>query len=680
MKMFRAGGSVSSRTTLSLVRPGRLRQWWLDRSVLVKGMIVVSIPLAALLAITSASLVLQASERQERRVGTAASNLSASANQVLADAVNAETGLRGYVATGEPLFLQPYNLTLNRFGRDLRALHAAAIAGGYSRPERAVEQTAATEMAELKQMRSATARGVPAAAQRSALDTGKKTMDLLRSEVGGLVRGPSAVLVARRADINRMETEIDTLTIVGLALGVVAGLIGVALFASGISGRLVFAAANADRLGEGKPLEPVVGAADELGRLSASLVRAETLLVSRAEELITTRDEAVRATKAKNVFLSSTSHELRTPLNSVLGFTQLLQLSELSEEDRDSVERILGAGRHLLALINELIDISRIESGEFSLSVEPVLMRPVVEEACQLMAPLAAQRSIVISQHCPHPDLAVHADRQRLSQILVNLASNAIKYNREGGTIAISCQPEGDDHVSLAVADTGPGMAASDLDRIFTPFERLGAEQSGIEGTGIGLPLARAFAEAMSGRLTATSEPGNGATFTLILPRSADIPQLAPARAPAALTDGQAPAETGTRVLYIEDNPANIEVVTRFLRTRPKLRLRSATSGRSGLDVVLREVPDLLLLDLHLPDLSGDEILRQIRANPATADLPVAILSAEASPDVIRRMRASGVTAYLTKPLDLAELGRLIDSFVERREREAGPAPRTTPA
>jgi signal transduction histidine kinase/ActR/RegA family two-component response regulator len=679
--MFRAGGSVNSRPTLSLVRLSRLRQWWLDRSVLVKGMIVVSIPLAALLAITSASLVLQASEQQERRVGTAASNLSTSANRVLADAVNAESGVRGYVATGESLFLRPYNVTVTRLGHELTVLRAAARAAGYSRRERVVEATAAEAMAELGQMRSATARGVPAAAQRSALDNGMKTMDVFRGDVAGLVSGPSAVLAARRADINRMETEIDTLTIVGLALGIVAGVIGVSLFTSGISRRLVLAAANADRLGEGKPLKPVADAADELGRLSGALVEAEALLISRADELIATRDEAVRATKAKNVFLSSTSHELRTPLNSVLGFTQLLQLSELSEEDRDSVERILGAGRHLLALINELIDISRIESGEFSLSVEPVLVHPVVEEACRLMAPLAAQRSIVISQHCPHPDLAVHADRQRLSQILVNLASNAIKYNREGGTITITCQPEGPGHVSLAVADTGPGMVAADLERIFTPFERLGAEQTGIEGTGIGLPLARAFAQAMSGRLTATSEPGTGATFTLTLPRSTDIAGIAPAGAPAAaLPGGPAPAETGTHVLYIEDNPANIEVVTRFLRTKPSVRLQSARSGRSGLDLARREVPDLLLLDLHLPDLSGDEVLRQLRADPATADLPVAILSAEASPDIIRRMRARGVTTYLTKPLDLAELGRLVDSFVERRERPAGQAPRTTSA
>ncbi len=259
-------------------------------------------------------------------------------------------------------------------------------------------------------------------------------------------------------------------------------------------------------------------AGDELGRLRRLPERAEELLVSRTAELIAARDEAVTATQAKNAFLSSTSHELRTPLNAVLGFAQLLQLSDLSQEDGDGVERILAAGHHLLALINELIDIARIESGEFSLSVEPVAVQPVVEETCQLMAPLAADRSITISQPCPAPGLAVKADRQRLRQILVNLLSNAIKYNRVGGTITITCQAAGPDQASLAVADTGPGIPAADLDRIFDPFERLGAEQTAIEGTGIGLPLARAFAEAMHGHLTAASVPGEGTTFTVTCP------------------------------------------------------------------------------------------------------------------------------------------------------------------
>ncbi len=645
-------------------------------------MIVVAVPLVALIAVTSSSLVLQHSERQERQVALTASTVNSSAQQIIADSVNAETGLRGYVATDDPLFLQPYNLTLTRIARDRAALRAAAVAEGDSRAERTVEAATTKEMAELAQMRSAVSAGASATALKPALVNGKKTMDVLRSQIAALANGPAAIVMARRADITRMESAIDLVSIAGLVLGILAGVIGVALFASGISGRVTVAAANADRLGEGQPLEPVQGAGDELGQLADSLVRAEGLLVSRTTELVTARDEAVLASQAKNSFLSSTSHELRTPLNAVLGFTQLLQLSDLSNEDQDAVERILAAGRHLLALINELIDIARIESGEFSLSVEPVAVQPVVEETCQLMTPLAADRSVTVSLQCPWPGLAVRADRQRLSQILVNLVSNAIKYNRDGGTVTITCRATSPDQATLTVADTGPGIPPTDLERIFVPFERLGAEQTAIEGTGIGLPLARAFAEAMKGQLTAASVPGEGATLTVTLPRTSDILQTPEDdyTAPVALTapDGQAGADI--RILYIEDNPANIEVVARFMKSRPNLRLQSVTSGQAGLEVASREAPDLILLDLHLPGLHGDEVLRRLREKPATARIPVAILSAEAAPAVIRRMRSSGVIAYLTKPLDLTELGQLLDSFMPGHDREASAASRMEPA
>jgi signal transduction histidine kinase/ActR/RegA family two-component response regulator len=649
-------------------RPG---QWWLNRSVRVKGTIVVAIPLIALLAVTVASLVLQHNERQERSVALTAAALNTAAQQVLSDAVNAETGVRGYAATRDPLFLQPYKLTLTRIAGDLAALRAAAIAEGDSRAERVATTTTTTTLAELARLRSAVSAGVPAMARVSAWSTQKATMDRLRSQIAALAKGPAAIAVARRADIIRVEATIDRVSLAGLALGLLAGVFGIALFASGISSRVTVAAANADRLGEGQPLEPVGGAADELGRLADSLVRAEKLLVRRTTEMVTARDKAVTATQAKNAFLSSTSHELRSPLNAVLGFAQLLQLSDLNREDRDAVERILVAGRHLLALINELIDIARIESGDFSLSVEPVAVQPVIEETCQLMATLAADRSITISRPESCPGLATQADRQRLKQILINLVSNGIKYNRAGGTVTITCQAPGPGEITLEVADTGPGIQAADLERVFDPFERLGAEQTAIEGTGSGLPLARAFAQAMPGRLTARSVPvtarsvpGEGATFTRILPRTGDltpepsVDQLIPLQrvAPEDLTG------TRMRILYIEDNPANIEVVSRFMKTRPDMRLRSVTSGQAGLEAVSREIPSLILLDLHLPGMHGDEVLRRLRANPATADIPVAILSAEAAPSVIRRMRASGVIAYLTKPLDLTELGELLDS------------------
>jgi signal transduction histidine kinase/CheY-like chemotaxis protein len=662
-----------------------MHRWWLDRSMRAKGMVVVAVPLIALIAVTSASLVLEQNERQERSVALTASALNTAAQQVLADAVNAETGVRGYAATRDPLFLQPYNVALGRAARDQAALNAAAVAEGDSGAELAAAATTAMAMAELVKLRSAISAGTSVAALRPGLENGKTTMDRLRKQTAALTRGPTALNLARRTDITRLESTIDWVSIAGLAFGVLAGVIGVGLFGSGISRRVTRAAANADRLGEGQPLEPVPmpSAGDELGRLARSLMRAEELLARRTTELISARDEAETATQAKNTFLSSTSHELRTPLNAVLGFAQLLQLSDLSPEDQDGVERILAAGHHLLALINELIDIARIESGGFSVSVEPVAVQPVVEETCQIMSPLAADRSITITQSCPPAGLAVKADRQRLRQILVNLLSNAIKYNRVGGTVTITCLAVSADQTSLTVADTGPGIPSADLDRIFDPFERLGAELTAVEGTGIGLPLARALAEAMGGHLTAASVLGEGTTFTITLPRSPDLAQ-APAddegsRVPVPRIAPDDSAGESIHILYIEDNPANIEVVTRFLQTRPSMRLRSVTSGQAGLEAASRDIPDLILLDLHMPGLHGDEVLRRLRDKPTTAGIPVAILSAEASPAIIRHMRTTGIVAYLTKPLDLTELGRLLDSVAAGYRRQAGPPARTPP-
>ena len=348
------------------------------------------------------------------------------------------------------------------------------------------------------------------------------------------------------------------------------------------------------RLGEGRPLEPLRPARDEIGQVAESHLRTTELLARRDAELTAARDEALRATQAKTSFLSHTSHELRTPLNSILGFTQLLELSDLSDEDRDSTGRILGAGRHLLALINDLIDIARIESGELSLSLGPVGILPVIEEVGRLMSPLAAERSIEIVQNGPPPALAARTDRHRLRQILVNLVSNAVKYNRPAGRITISVLAENSSQVSLVVADTGPGLAEEDLDRIFVPFQRLDAEFTDIEGSGIGLPLARTLAEAMGGQLTASSVLGAGAAFTLTLPRDLDQDQdqdldldLDQATGPASPAGPWAPAwagssgEAGTllSVLYVEDNPANAEVISRFLAGPAPRCIRPGPAG-----------------------------------------------------------------------------------------------------
>ena len=661
-----------------------VRRWWLDQSLRKKSLIVVAAPLVALMAITSANLLLQQNQSHERTVSLDARALASTASLVLADAVNAETGVRGYAATRDPLFLAPYNLTLTRIGAERSALRDAAVIEGDGRQQRAVDSTTGRELSELAQLRSAVGRGVPVGRLLNRLETGKTTMDLLRVQVARLASGPTALVAVQHNKLTMLQKKIELLDVIGLAVGLLAGLAGVALFASGISSRVGKNAENARRLGEGQPLEPIVYAGDEIGRLAQSHLRAEQLLASRAADLVKARDAAMQATQAKNTFLSSTSHELRTPLNSILGFAQLLEMSELSADDSDGVERILGAGRHLLALINELIDIARIESGDLSLSLEPVLISPLIEETGQLMAPLAAERSIRIIQQCTHPALAVQADRQRVAQVLVNLISNAVKYNHQGGTITISCQEHGTGQAAIVVSDTGPGISPENIERVFVPFDRLGAEATAVEGTGIGLPLARTLTEAMHGQLTVSSVLGQGAAFTVRLPRAPDLVYIPPPGiAPAPLAAGRhSPAGTGLSILYIEDNPANIEVVTRFLRGRPNTRLRYEASGRAGLECAVRDRPDIILLDLHLADIHGDQVLSELKAEPATAAIPVVVLSADASQGVIHRLLANGALAYLTKPIELAELGELLDTFAATRaqDRQSRPATRIVPA
>jgi len=648
-----------------------LRRWWLDLSLRAKGLIVVAVPLIALMGIISANLQLQHSESHERTISTDARNLADAATQVLAGAVNGETGIRGYAATRDPIFLAPYNLTLTRIAAERELLRKDAVIAGDGRQQLTVNATTGQELAELAQLRTAISDGTSAANLSPALLHGKTTMDRLRRQFADLAAAPTALVAVQHDKLTALQTRIELLDIAGLVLALLAGLAGVALFTSGIASRVDMNAENARRLGEGQPLEPILSAGDEIGRLADLHLRAEALLARRAADLTAARDSAVRATQAKNSFLSSTSHELRTPLNAVLGFAQLLQLSELSEDDSDGVERILSAGRHLLALINELIDIARIESGDLGMSLEPVLVRPVIEESCQLMAPIAAERSIqIITDRIPAA-LAAYVDRQRLAQILVNLISNAVKYNHKDGTITISAQEQGTGQVRIVVTDTGPGLAPDDLERIFVPFERLGAERTEVEGTGIGLPLAKALTEAMKGQLTVASVLGQGAAFTVSLARAPDLIPVPAPSPPASLMAGpRAPAGAGLSVLCIDDNPANLEVVARYLRSRPGARLLSAASGRAGLECAARDVPDIILPDLHLPDLQGDQVLNELKANPATAAIPVIVLSADASPGVIRRLLGGGAFAYLTKPIELAELGGLLDTCAAARAQD----------
>jgi len=383
----------------------------------------------------------------------------------------------------------------------------------------------------------------------------------------------------------------------------------------------------------------------------------ESRVAERTAELVRARDEAERANAAKSEFLSRMSHELRTPMNAILGFAQVLEMDDaLPPRQRGFVQEVRRAGAHLLELINELLDLSRIESGRLAVTIEPVDLDGVIEQSLGLVAPLAAARDIALTRDAAAVAPPVLGDATRLRQILVNLLGNAIKYNRRGGQVALVCERRDATTVRVAVVDDGPGIAPERVDRLFQPFERLGAEAGPVEGTGIGLALSRHLAEAMGGRMGVQTEPGRGATFWIDMPLG---------EAPA----GEAPSETGAgrnagpalQVLYIEDNVANLRVVEAMLRLRPALRLTTAMRGEHGLELARRLRPDVILLDIHLPGLDGYAVLEALRGDGATRDIPVIALSADAMPAEIERGRRAGFVHYLTKPVIIDHLFDALD-------------------
>jgi PAS domain S-box-containing protein len=369
------------------------------------------------------------------------------------------------------------------------------------------------------------------------------------------------------------------------------------------------------------------------------------------------RTVADQASLAKDEFLSSMSHELRTPLNAVIGFSQVLESGPLTDEQLEAVAHIGQAGHHLLAIINEVLDFARVTAGHAAVHAESAAIAGTVDEAIALVQVAAAEAGVIVGAHGPH-DLAALADRQRLRQVVLNLLSNAVKYNRPGGDVTVTWGAAAPGRVQLRVADTGRGISAELLARLFVPFDRLDADvATAREGSGLGLAVSQSLLGAMGGTIAVTSEPGRGTTFTVDLP-GAPAAVAAPDRPePPAVPDPSSPL----RVLYIEDDPSNLRLVQHIFRARPGIELIAAARGRVGLELARSLVPDLVLLDLTLPDVPGEQVLRELQADPATAEVPVVVMSADASPDRMASLQAMGAVDYLTKPLDVAGLLEVAD-------------------
>lgn len=378
--------------------------------------------------------------------------------------------------------------------------------------------------------------------------------------------------------------------------------------------------------------------------------------------------EAEAASRAKSEYLSRVSHELRTPLTVIVGFAGLLEMENPRPDQEASIAMVLQGGDQLLRMIDDLLEISRVESGREEVTLTAVRVDEVIAESVALVALSASQRRVAV-----HHDLEssagerVMGDAQRLMQVMLNLLTNAIKYNREGGHVDISVRSAAGDRLRLIVRDSGPGIAHDLLPRLFQPFDRLGAERTTVTGTGLGLALSKHLVETMDGTIGVDTEPGKGAAFWVELARATEAEEevaeaitAAPAVAvmPSRAQLGAAAAKTA---LYVEDNLANLELVQRTLEHRPAVRLLPLMQGGLALDLAVQQCPDLILLDVHLPDINGDEVLRRLKGDDRTRDIPVIMLSADATPSQASRFRRAGAGAYLTKPIRVRELLSAID-------------------
>ncbi len=426
------------------------------------------------------------------------------------------------------------------------------------------------------------------------------------------------------------------------------------------------------------PGSGVAQASDSLGFLFVATDQSERL---RAGELEVARRRAEAASQAKSEFLSRVSHELRTPMNAMLGYAQLLLLEEghpLDGHQRERVARIEAAGWHLVTLINDVLDLSTIESGNARIQMADVDVALVINESVRLLAPLAETARVTLAVALP-PHLAreawsVQADATRLRQVLVNVIGNAIKYNLENGRVDVTVHvrapaphagEEGveDDsgRVVVEISDTGRGMTAAQLVRLFSAFDRLGLEAGPIEGTGIGLVISRRLIERMGGDIAVDSRPDVGTRVTLTLRRALGVPPLAAGNAAARATPS---GGVGGQIVYVEDNPINALLMQEVIEQRPDCRLHLAVSVRDGIDLIERLRPDLVLVDLHLPDGSGLEVAEWMRTTPLLTRVPVVVVSADSTQIQRDAATVAGVRAYLAKPIRLAETLQLIDELL----------------
>ncbi len=642
-----------------------ISQFWQNLPLASKGIFVIMLPLAVLLAslaslynlekqLSSLENQLKLALQNQRDIETVHTNL-----------LLASTGVRDFLLTGDKLFLDTFHSAKNQLPKLLIKLDQQLESDDQKSRINSISHLVQDNLKRLEIL-SKNESDVASEELIQQFKLQVNNMELLRSEIE-LLKKEEALLVSEDQNKIKLQRQRNIrITLLAAISGIVGSIVAVWIFSGTIVKRVRLLRDSAAHLAKAEGLELPSRSKDELGQLSDELDHASKLLAKTIYETTQARKDAEQANKEKSMFLSRTSHELRTPLNAILGFAQLL-LAELENgKHKDNVNMIKSAGDHLLKLIDEVLDIARIESGELKLKLEPTPINDLLAEAIQYIAPLGKIRDIQIQQDI-QADLVALAERQKLLQVILNLLSNALKYGPYNSTVLVTAYKKGS-NIIVEVFDEGTGIPESLKERLFTAFDRLGAEQTKTEGTGLGLALSKQIMLAMHGSIHVAK---NKSLFWIELNASDDVPKAAQTSQPSASTRETTETTYKKQIVYVEDNVSNRALVEAVIKRLPNIQLHCTSSVKETKNLLNEIDVDLIIIDLNLPDESGEALVHYMKSHIHLNSIPIIILSADAMPETIQRLEKTGIDDYMTKPLDIANFTKTVLNLIQDKREHA---------
>jgi len=631
----------------------RFAQYWQDLPLASKGIIVIMLPLGVLLTslyslytleqqLSSLENQLKLALQNQRDIETVHTNL-----------LQASTGVRDYLLTGDKLFLNNFYIAKKQLPKLLDKLDLQLESKHQQARINSISLLVQDNLERLDYL----SKNESDIASENLIEQFKlqvSNMEKLRAEIE-LLKKQEALLVSEDQSKIKLQRQRNIkITLLAAICGILGSIVAVWIFSGTIVKRVKLLRDSAAHLARAEALELPSRSKDELGQLSNELDHASKLLAKNIYDTTQARNEAEQASKEKSLFLSRTSHELRTPLNAILGFAQLLQEELDNGKHKDNVNMIRSAGEHLLKLIDEVLDIARIESGQIKLTLQPTPINDLLAEAIQYIAPLGKIRDIQINQRI-QPDLIALAERQKLLQVILNLLSNALKYGPFNSTVLVSAYKR-DSNIIIEVFDEGAGIPELLKERLFTAFDRLGAEQSKTEGTGLGLALSKQIMLAMQGSIHVAK---NKSLFWIELKVADGLPIDAQPVQPIMAKETASHTHK-KQIIYVEDNVSNRALVEAVIKRLPNVKLHCTETVKESKNLLNAISANLIIIDLNLPDESGENLVDYIKSHEKLHHLPIIILSADAMPETIARLKNKGINEYMTKPLDIAVFNKTV--------------------